>query len=800
MLWLMNLGFAAGAATGLTIAVPAGSLTLTGNAPAVVFASPSIAIPAGALGYTGTTTIVDNSGVVPVQEEDVESGVFLGTPLSYFDYVLGNGPTGFWPMMELRASTGARDYGSGGNDGTYTGTVNFGDGPGPYPHGGTVCVFNGVTGHVDFGDLAAMEISGAFSLVVIVKTVSTTNSCIVSKREDDGTGGWGLFMRANGHARMFADASGGAVIMDSLDSDGTVLNDGSYHMILVVADGTTGLSTSVKIYIDGVLYQQHSRNAGTIGGSAARFIIGAQDNGSGIVAPFAGVISGVAFWPAAFSDPAATAETFHTATQWQDIGEDVLVRPEPIAEIGIDDSSPLTRTASTGTFRFSLNNSELNSVGLVGRYSPHHENCFTNFTYDVPVKWVITAGGQEYPRFWGRLKVIDPMPGSKRSRHTNCTAVDYMDMLARQDVRQIGPQLNQDDDELIKAVLESLSPNAQPLTTDINAGVDTYPYAFHDLGNGTKALTALNYVVMSSWGLAWTSTQGVFCYRNRTSLAATEVTYTIDDDAITDLAAASDREQAFDHILVMNHPKSISAITQILYTHSGTPFLAANGGTMSFFADYRSPDNDLRLIGQISTETPAPTTDFLAWTNPDGTGTNHTASVTVTAEFFTTTAKLTLTNNHATDGVYFTFLQLRGTGVYDLTPVTYEAKESDWPTKPLSIDQRYQDDGNVSQEIADYVLAERAAFVTQVEAVEVVGNRSEDLMDMSLTDNINFIMSVSESVTGLHDAQAAIRSLQTVIQNRRVVRTTFGLTLRLEGNPWILGVSQLDIDTVLGAL
>ncbi|MFA5154415.1 MAG: hypothetical protein WC554_17860, partial [Clostridia bacterium] len=78
-----------------------------------------------------------------------------------------------------------------------------------------------------------------------------------------------------------------------------------------------------------------------------------------------------------------------TAGAWTDVTDDVI-RATPITcTYGIQDSSPLARVASTGTFNFSLDNSELNSAGLVGYYSPGHTNCRSGFAAGITVRFSI---------------------------------------------------------------------------------------------------------------------------------------------------------------------------------------------------------------------------------------------------------------------------------------------------------------------------------------------------------------------------------------------------------------------------
>src|SRR3990167_2625872 len=71
--------------------------------------------------------------------------------------------------------------------------------------------------------------------------------------------------------------------------------------------------------------------------------------------------------------------------------EDVLQEPVPEWEYGIVNSGPSDLVASTGVLKFVLDNSDQNSAGLAGLYSPENDNLLAGFAEGMLVKVEVTV-------------------------------------------------------------------------------------------------------------------------------------------------------------------------------------------------------------------------------------------------------------------------------------------------------------------------------------------------------------------------------------------------------------------------
>lgn len=717
---------------------------------------------------------------------------------SYHDAVMADTPLGFWLLNELLTATGARDSSGNARDGTWTGSPVFGQ-PGALPHGGTATMLESASGDfASMGDVAAFEFTGACSVEFLFRFdvgVGGTNSYILSKVS--GAQGWSVIRAATSGVINFNAYTAADVNVFSVSSSDDFVDDAWHHCVCTWT-GTTA-ANGVKLYIDGALDAQSTAGAGTVATNAAPFQIGAASSTFFVDAQLAGV----AVYGTELS--AARVLAHYAATQWTDVTDDVDPKAGLSLTYGTTGTGPSDRLANIGTLEFTLDNSRRNSAGLRGYYSPHHANCRAGFTFDIPVRVQMVYASTTYTRFWGRLAVIDPEPGQFLDQKTPCLAYDYVFTLVDTDIRAVDAQASKTEVELLSAVFEALPHTAQPMAIDFDTAVDTYPYAFHDLAGGRKAATVLDKVLRSAWGDGFVHGDGTFRYRNRQTNASASIALTLTDQHLLQLTSPNSRSDVFNLIRVTVHPKDVdAAATTVLYSHpsAGDLLVSAAGGMRELWCEYRNPNDDYATtIGGLDMVTPVSATDFVANSAADGSGTNLTASVTVTAEFFASVAKLTLTNNHATLAAYFTTLQIRGKGVYDLRPVTLEAR-GEQSTRPLPIDLVYQASAAIGQDIADFILNERESVMQPVERVQFRAQQSNTLMLGALVTEPGDVVSVSEAQTGIVEAQVLVRSIALTVGPLRSLTSSFGVFPVTVGEGWLLGEtgrSELDETTILGA-
>ena len=182
------------------------------------------------------------------------------------------------------------------------------------------------------------------------------------------------------------------------------------------------------------------------------------------------------------------------AGNWVDLTPDCL--DEATWKYGIDGNTPEDCTASPGALAFTLDNSENNSAQTLGYYSPRHANKRSGWAFGIPVR-VVLDYGSDVVKFYGKIQTIDPDPGEALQRKVRVVANDGIFDLLEAKVREIDVQLDQDEAQLIDAVLDAIPSAAQPLARSLDDGVNILPVAFDDLQGGTSALTLIQALTVS---------------------------------------------------------------------------------------------------------------------------------------------------------------------------------------------------------------------------------------------------------------------------------------------------------------
>ena len=156
---------------------------------------------------------------------------------AYSDKVIADGAVAYWRLGETSGSTAVDIV--GGNNGTISGGVTLNQ-PGATTDGNPAMRFDGVNGKIVTAATISIPVSCTWECW-IKTTAAANNAAIVSNRFTVQDGIVGLFFL------------GGNVFVDSyqagnnaVSSTGTLVNDGKWHHIIWVTNGSTG-----AIYLDG---------------------------------------------------------------------------------------------------------------------------------------------------------------------------------------------------------------------------------------------------------------------------------------------------------------------------------------------------------------------------------------------------------------------------------------------------------------------------------------------------------------------------------------------------------------------
>ena len=484
----------------------------------------------------------------------------------------------------------------------------------------------------------------------------------------------------------------------------------------------------------------------------------------------------------------------------------------------------ITRSSATATVTTSASHgySSEDWITIAGATQTGYNGSFritktaaTTFTYDLgtltpatPASGTITAR-IGYLKHNGKLRAADPAPGAYRTRRVTVTSYDGMRDLAETQLRDVAVQVNQSESELLTTVLAAIPANAQPKYQSIDAGVDTYPYAFNELGPGTPALRVIKNVCVSGYGTAFMRGDGTFEFQSRNTRATGSAAFHF-DETMHGLTTNASIDELVNHVQTTISPRSIdSAATTKVYQATGTPFSVEAGETITMVVEYRDPSNPDTLIGATDVINATATTDYLGNASADGSGTNLTSSLAIVTTQYASTATLAITNNHATATIYLTdasgvaFLQLRGKGIYEKSPKTFTAKSSQpYGDKTLNISLTYQDNLTTAQSYA-LVVEEKynQAAHAQLESISFHGNDSADLLLHALSLEPGDMIEVTETNVGAAQILMVIQSVGLAITSGPWVTVTLGLAPSSAFAMWLLGTagrSEIGETTTLG--
>ena len=483
---------------------------------------------------------------------------------------------------------------------------------------------------------------------------------------------------------------------------------------------------------------------------------------------------------------AFTVQVQLVAGVWTDITADVLAQAD--VKYGIDGLGPADLVASSGQFNFSLDNSTRNSAATLGYYSPLHASHRTGWGYGIPCKLTMTYLGTGYVKHYGKIYSIDPEPGSRWGRQVHVTSYDAIRDFAEADARTVSVQVNQSETTLLTAILAALPTSAQPISTSFDTAVDSYAYAFANVGEGVKALGLIADVARSARGYVYITGAGVMRYQSRTTRATSTsaVTFT---DTMAGLVLPSNLDGVYNRIRVTIHPKDVDGTsTHVLWASLGTPVLIAADATTEMWITYRDPDELSVLLGGTAMVAMVANTDYVANEAADGSGTDRTALITVTATYYASTAKLTIVSGTSV-GVYLTTLQVRGARIRDLDDITVETYTAkSYGDRPFSFDMPYQSNHDVANDAASEIYLSYSDPTAQALALEFYGE-SGALLTQALAREPGDRITLTETVTGATAVDAIIQSVALDLRPGPQIVCRWGLAplSYLASNSWILG-------------
>ena len=477
--------------------------------------------------------------------------------------------------------------------------------------------------------------------------------------------------------------------------------------------------------------------------------------------------------------PTWTMEAYLNGS-WVDITDDVLgvVR----GEWGISGTGPTDFVADTGSLEFDLQN-----YNPVGKYSPGHPNCTSGWKKGVPVRQTFTYNG--YTKMVRRY-VNDFQNAGGKDERKRITALDWMEYASRNPINNPGILENKRGDEVLTQTL-ALMP-IPPQSTNFDTGVNIFPTAFDTVTSKTKAINEFVKTALSELGRVYLindSTYGeTLVFENaqaRSGLRAlTEfqsyntgylkksdggyllksdggkiiiqqrptITLHLDNDPSVLDYEIEDGENVLNRFTAYAVPRRVDTSAQILFKLDA-PIPIASGQTITIRGTYANPDGGLPINANPDDMiSPVVTTDYRAFANSNGTGTEFTASLTVTPSYGTEGFAHTVYNASSTSG-YVTLFNCRGYGIYTYNPIEHQANDSasqdEYGIISESITQKYKNDLVQGSLYVDMVVNDEKDPRTVVKRIFLNGNKDEDILCAFMQLEIGDLIRVTEDKSNI---------------------------------------------------
>ena len=415
-------------------------------------------------------------------------------------------------------------------------------------------------------------------------------------------------------------------------------------------------------------------------------------------------------------------------------------------------SSQLDRVASVGRCQFALRNDARNQHGEANLYSPVNSGSSLAGKI-VPLRPVIVEtvyNGTTTRQWTGYLFSVTPEPWTK-TVYVEC--VDKMWALT--DTR-IGSWLytNVKAGSLCSAVMSEVFTS---ITNNHDVGNLTFDFAGAGWQYGqVTGHQALRDIAESEWGRYWIDQDGASTYWDThhefedTTVAATFT------NVATDLATRTPADSIVNSVNVEITPRRVGNTPIVVAKLDNPPYLDPGETSPTYTLRFRDPDTGEPIA--VAAEIPLVP------------GTDYEPSSGIVVPLYSSSASSVTFNIRNTNSypVQMTRWQLRGYPVYEYDPITMTAEDTTSQSlytfgkpKVLSVRLPLSDSPIFAQELAQYLLSQRAYPYTYVESVTYVNKDASTYADL-LSLRVMDLISVEETAIGLSNTYRILNIKQDI--------------------------------------
>lgn len=479
----------------------------------------------------------------------------------------------------------------------------------------------------------------------------------------------------------------------------------------------------------------------------------------------------------------AITTEYYNGSAWVDISAYVV--GDIKGDNGLGGWKPDQRVATLGTLNITLNNKS-KYFSPMGGDSVRGLSTLTGFNKGAKLRILGTFHGLPYTIWTGRILSIDSDDLNWGNEQTRVMAADWMYVPTNYPMKGATIALNTRIDEAMTILLARLS--IQPEATSFATGSFTFPAVFDNVQRKTMALSEFTKLANSELSYIYVKHDGTLVAENmltRQGWRALDQVWTtpsdnnyliledgvgyfllenggklILDEGASEDASINNTAESYNIFLpedahlnasiIRAHPVITDTSLKVLYK-LGTPLFIPSGKTVEFSAHYTDPSG-LNQVSGTNMQTPIATTDYLANTASDGSGTNKTSDQVVAATYYSDIVYYSIANN-ATVGVYITFLQARGYGIYYGNSIESTIDDTDsqelYGYSPFQFDQKYQKDTYVANMYGLSVVEEYKTPKSRSTKMKFLANLNRNHMLSFLILSIGSLILGTEDRSGI---------------------------------------------------
>ena len=397
---------------------------------------------------------------------------------------------------------------------------------------------------------------------------------------------------------------------------------------------------------------------------------------------------------------------------------------------------------------------------------------------------VRTPSGLRVPLFTGTIQDIVPDSALAGRATISCEdGIRFLDQTASLDV-----MASVRVDEIVPSILAEINwPSAWGYDIDIGAEIKRYWWMDRE-----NALNALHNLVTSELSALWLGGDGKLKVRSRYTAATEVASLSTSDFVLGSIETPRPWEMVRNSLRTNVYPPVL--VTAVEVWRWGETVQIDAGDSLDVWASFTYNDVSVAVQNFV---TPVATTDYLANSASDGSGTNLTSNISVSVgALFSGSAKLTIANSGAS-AAWITLLRTRADAITVPAETFVEFEDATsierYQRRTFELTSRWFQDSDAAQSITDYLGMFLSAPKPYVRGVIV--NDLDTQFGIDLGDMV-YLSIPEKGIDGNY--RLAWVNHKSTNRNLSVFRSTmlFEPYPNLSGDYWTIGTSRFGIETV----